>query len=1145
MIKTNWSAKVGLKVITFLTVFLIGSFFLSTELAKADYSWTQINTDGFGDSSNAESKAVAQYDGNLYIGTKNTNTGGEVWVYDGSTWTQSGTDGFGDAGNTGIYSLVSDDTYLYAGTWRFSDENGEVWRFDGSTWTQINVDGFGGTNSSINALAVYDSKLYAGTGNWATGCEVWRYDGPTTSDWTKVGDAGFGDSNNSEALSMGVYNSNLYVGTYNFDGGQVWSYDGASWTDTTLGNAGFGNANNSQVTSLVVFDDGILEKIFAGTSNGTDGAEIWTYDEASWTASNTPGFYGDNYNDSIPSMLSYGTSLFAGTNNWTTGAQVWETTDGLAWNRIDPYDSLDPEAPEGAGFGTGTANVGVGALSYYNSYVNAATIGQDGASATTVWAGGEDADPPIFANKNPADGETDVFNEAIVYYEIQSTTQVDLGTIETVIAGATAVSSGGCQAGFSCIFTPNGTGYDVYISKSTPYSYEEVVVVEASASNGVSGSDTWGFIIGDEPVTPTFSAQFPADGATGVARNANVTFEADAPTSGINLNTLQVSIASSNAVVDGSCQSGYSCTFTEDGSLGYDVTVNPETDFSYGASVAVQATVESNDAVSTTSNWSFTVMQDASSDSATINPPSKTSEDSIQVTITPDDGDSSDIDEIRYTSDGTNPGQSSTLYSGPFSISQKGTTTIKWVAYNSVGEALSSGQENYYLPNTGIVPNCHYPDTKQCYGPQDFSFTTAESDEVILYTTDNDSPLSFSMTEAQKDGDGLSKDFLAKAQTLTDPKELNIGENTKIRFASRNRYGQLSAVYYKDVILNFPHILTVPDPGFNSHILGFRYDGKRIVTPNFIFGPAGKQGLSMTAGDLTGDGRDEIVVSPGAGKSSDLYVFRYEPAGGEAPEKYEFEFLAVAKNVYQDDSLRTGLNLAVADINGDDKGEIITVPKEGGKSHVLAFKYQEETLDTGTVRKSIRQTTDANFYAFGGSNDTANDYVGGTEVTAADMDNNGKAEIITASNTGQIRIFDKKGQQKFTTGFHPYGKSARLPVFIKATSINEGSVPEIVAVPKKGTPHILFLDKYGQKILTPNFVPRKNNGQENRMTLSDVDFDSKPEVVLQTFGLDKKPYLKVYDPESNETKNIGMKPNYPGYTGSLTITSGIWSGSAN
>jgi hypothetical protein len=69
-------------------------------------------------------------------------------------------------------------------------------------------------------MAVYNSKLYVGTWNPATGAEVWRYNGTA---WNQVNTDGFGDANNMAASSMAVDYNSLYVGTQNLiTGGEVW-----------------------------------------------------------------------------------------------------------------------------------------------------------------------------------------------------------------------------------------------------------------------------------------------------------------------------------------------------------------------------------------------------------------------------------------------------------------------------------------------------------------------------------------------------------------------------------------------------------------------------------------------------------------------------------------------------------------------------------------------------------------------------------------------------------------------------------------------------------------------------------------------------------------------------------------------------------
>jgi hypothetical protein len=69
---------------------------------------------------------------------------------------------------------------LYAGT-KNSETGLEVWRSsDGLDWEQVNLGGFGDSNNWMtlwsNSTAKYNSRLHIGTWNFASGGEIWRYD---------------------------------------------------------------------------------------------------------------------------------------------------------------------------------------------------------------------------------------------------------------------------------------------------------------------------------------------------------------------------------------------------------------------------------------------------------------------------------------------------------------------------------------------------------------------------------------------------------------------------------------------------------------------------------------------------------------------------------------------------------------------------------------------------------------------------------------------------------------------------------------------------------------------------------------------------------------------------------------------------------
>jgi hypothetical protein len=80
-----------------------------------------------------------------------------VWRYDGVTWTQVNTDGFGDAHNTGVSSLAIYNTNLYGGTWNLTT-GGEVWQLQLPLPTSVPATNQWGT--------IILSILLAGTGSF-------------------------------------------------------------------------------------------------------------------------------------------------------------------------------------------------------------------------------------------------------------------------------------------------------------------------------------------------------------------------------------------------------------------------------------------------------------------------------------------------------------------------------------------------------------------------------------------------------------------------------------------------------------------------------------------------------------------------------------------------------------------------------------------------------------------------------------------------------------------------------------------------------------------------------------------------------------------------------------------------------------------
>jgi hypothetical protein len=179
--------------------------------------------------------SLSVYGGNLMAGMGTTAGDADVWVLSGTTWTQIG----GDAKNNGwasatyeeVDSLAAYNGKLYAGLGTTAGD-AEIWAWDGTNWTFAGGDGLSGSwddgqYEMVRSLAVYNGMLYAGLGTSAGDGEVWSMD---NGSWTKIGG---GNANGSWAAStietvqsLAVYHGKLYAGlgnTANADA-QVWSF---------------------------------------------------------------------------------------------------------------------------------------------------------------------------------------------------------------------------------------------------------------------------------------------------------------------------------------------------------------------------------------------------------------------------------------------------------------------------------------------------------------------------------------------------------------------------------------------------------------------------------------------------------------------------------------------------------------------------------------------------------------------------------------------------------------------------------------------------------------------------------------------------------------------------------------------------------
>jgi membrane-associated phospholipid phosphatase len=210
-----------------------------------------------------------------------------------------------------------------------------------------------------------------------------------------------------------------------------------------------------------------------------------------------------------------------------------------------------------------------------------------------------------------------------------------------------------------------------------------------------------------------------------------------------------------------------------------------------------------------------------------------------------------------------------------------------------------------------------------------------------------------------------------------------------------------------------PDILTGAGPGGGPHVKLFDGRTGALLASFFAYNPAFSGGVSVAVGDVTGDGKPDIVTAAGAGGGPHVRVF---DLGGHL----EKEFFAYSQ------SFTGGVNLTVGDPTGAGHADIFTGPGAGGGPQVRGFD-----LTTGT--------TVANFFAYNQA------FAGGVTIAAADLNNDGRCEIITGAGPGggpNVRVFSGTGSLQ--SQFFAFDPSYAGGIDVGAGDINGDAKADIL-----------------------------------------------------------------------------------------------------
>jgi len=234
-------------------------------------------------------------------------------------------------------------------------------------------------------------------------------------------------------------------------------------------------------------------------------------------------------------------------------------------------------------------------------------------------------------------------------------------------------------------------------------------------------------------------------------------------------------------------------------------------------------------------------------------------------------------------------------------------------------------------------------------------------------------------------------------------------------------------------------LLTGPGPGavFGPHVRGWSTAGAAMGDVSFFAYGTPKYGVNVAAGDIDGDGNDEIITGAGPGVVYGPHVRGWDYDGAAVTSIGAVSFFAYGTPKY-------GVNVACGDIDGDGIDEIVTGAGPGTVygPHVRGWNYDGA---------AVNPLAGVSFLAYG-----TNQY--GVNVTCGDLDGDGFDEIVTGPGPGvvfgaHIRGWDVDGGSAVPMGGVNF---VAYPGLLWGAGVGAGDLDgdafdEVLTVPGPGT----------------------------------------------------------------------------------------------
>ena len=292
----------------------------------------------------------------------------------------------------------------------------------------------------------------------------------------------------------------------------------------------------------------------------------------------------------------------------------------------------------------------------------------------------------------------------------------------------------------------------------------------------------------------------------------------------------------------------------------------------------------------------------------------------------------------------------------------------------------------------------------------------------------------------------------------------------------------------------------------------------RVLRPNgfelnrfYAFDPNFSGGVNVALGDVDGYGYQDIIAAAGPGAAPHVKVY-----SGLTYEVIR-SFYAYGEN------FAGGVNVASCDVNGDHFADIITGAGGGfanAAPHVRVFSGANPAVSLGS------------FYAYEPA------FHGGVRVAAADMDGDGKAELITAPGPGggpRVRFVEADGTAVANTpvnGFYAYDPNFNGGVYLAANVDANHQSKIVTGAGPGGSQHVKVINPDGT--ISSQFITPEAGNPGATVSIGQLDADAPDEIIVgRATG---SAFVRGYDQPDTQ---FGTGSPYPGFPGGVSTASGV------